>query len=148
MTARLPDDVRSERLGWRDERISRRHREWGYDCPAANLDFVVIEYSLGRPVALVEYKHHNAAEPDMDSPTNRAMRELAGVLPYFVAHYWPDSWAFRLWPGNAAAREHCEDGQAFTERAFVTLLYRLRALAVREHVLAKLSTELPRESAD
>ncbi len=45
MTPPIPDNtsVRQERTGWRDEKISQRHREWGYNCPAVDLDFEVVD---------------------------------------------------------------------------------------------------------
>lgn len=36
-----------ERTGWRDENLSRRHREWGFHCPAVDLGFLLIEYDTG-----------------------------------------------------------------------------------------------------
>lgn len=30
-----------ERTGWRDEEISARHRIWGVNCPAVDLDFLM-----------------------------------------------------------------------------------------------------------
>ena len=48
-------EVRQERTGWRDEALSKRHRDWGWDCPAIDIDFLMIEYDKGKSVALVEY---------------------------------------------------------------------------------------------
>ena len=50
-----------ERTGWRDQALSERHRAWGWDCPALDMDFVMIEYDNGKATALVEYKHEQAA---------------------------------------------------------------------------------------
>jgi hypothetical protein len=51
-------------------------------------------------------------------------------IPFLVAWYWPASWAFRAYPINDLAREHFEDPEDFTERAYVQRLYRLRRLAL------------------
>jgi hypothetical protein len=68
--------MRDEQLGWRDERISARHRTWGCDCPAADIDFLVLEYDGGVASDLVEYKHDNAAV-DLESASNRALKRLS-----------------------------------------------------------------------
>lgn len=39
-----------ERTGWRDERLSRRHREWGFDCPMVDCDFIAVEFDHKEPV--------------------------------------------------------------------------------------------------
>ena len=74
--------VREERTGWRDARISARHRLWGFNCPSVDLDFLLVEYHLGKPVGLVEYKHYQAQEPNVIHPTYRALIDLAD-------HYQP-----------------------------------------------------------
>lgn len=135
-----------ERTGWRDQAISERHRLWGVRCTAVDLDLVLVEYHLARPVALVEYKHHRARfEPD--HANYRALRDLAdrAGLPFVVAFYWPETWSLRVHPMNDAALRHFEPGaQLFTEREFVQRLYRMRSLLVEETLLPTLSTRLPR----
>ncbi len=120
--------------GWRDQEISLRHREWGYNCPAVDLDFVVAEYNHAKPVAIVEYKHIAAELPSLDSdPTLKALVALADgyrarALPCLIAVYDPAHWSFRVFPLNAAAREHYAhvNGTVLTERRFVRSLYLLR----------------------
>ena len=51
------DGVRQERTNWRDQELSARHRTWGFNCPAVDLDFLMVEYNIGKPVGLIEYKH-------------------------------------------------------------------------------------------
>lgn len=138
-----------ERTGWRDRELSLRHRDWGFNCPAADLDFLMVEYNLGVPVALVEYKHHQAKTPELRHPTYRAIYELAKLadLPFLIAFYWPNEWAFRVDPVNDKARGTYGDGMMLTERRFVKSLYYLRGLKVQEQVLANLRDELPRQEA-
>ena len=50
------DGVRLNQTGWRDEWISNRHRTWGFDCPATDIDFLMVEYTNRNPIALIEYK--------------------------------------------------------------------------------------------
>ncbi len=137
-----------ERTGWRDKEISLRHRKWGVSCPAVDLDFLLVEFGLALPVALVEYKHFEARWPDVRHPTYRALRNLADhyspdPLPFLVAFYWPDCWAFRILPQNDAARERYTEEQWMTEREFVSSLYACRNLTVEHRLLAGLSDRLP-----
>ena len=126
-------DVRQERTGWRDSEISLRHRQWGYNCPAVDLDFVMAEYNYGKPVAIVEYKHCMAQEPEVNHPTYRALTALAdgyigGALPFFIAFYYPPEWYFRIIPVNATASAYYGrvQDEYLTEQRFVKSLYVLR----------------------
>ena len=124
---------RVERTGWRDAALSERHGHWGFNCPAVDLDFVMMEYNHGKPCALVEYKHKNAREPNTGHATYRALIALAdgysaGPLPCFIAVYDPDDWTFVVTPLNESARKHyahCE-GNTLTEQRFVRSLHLLR----------------------
>ncbi len=137
-----------ERTGWRDESISRRHRDWGFNCPAVDLDFLVAEYNIGKPVALIEYKRYTAQVPNVLHPTYRALSDLAdkysdGSLPFLIAFYWPDIWAFRIHPVNPCAKGHFYEGEMLTERQFVYRLYRLRSLVLTDHLMKSLNDVLP-----
>lgn len=139
-----------ERTGWRDESISRRHRTWGFNCPAVDLDFLVAEYHIGKPVGLIEYKHFKAQTPNVLHPTYRALTALAdgyndGPLPFLIAFYWPDIWAFRVTPVNDCAKEHFRMGEVLSELTFVKRLYKLRSLVLTEHLMKSLNTTLPEE---
>lgn len=149
----LPDGVRLERTSWRCEAISARHRAWGFNCPAVDLDFVMAEYNHGKPVALIEYKNHHARTPNLQHATYRALADLAdgyngGPLPFFIAFYCPDQWWFRVLPVNERAarcyRRVCNI--PITEQSFVRSLYLLRKRSLTasdEAALAKLNDALP-----
>lgn len=141
----LPENVRPERSGWRDARISARHRQWGFNCPAVDLDFLMVEYNVGRPVGLIEYKHFSAKPPVLQHATYRALSALANVssLPFLVAFYWPESWSFRVIPVNEFAHQHYSDWEPLTERQFVTRLYKLRRLKLTETISDGLNDEPP-----
>jgi hypothetical protein len=141
-----------ERTGWRDQEISNRHRVWGFNCPSVDLDFVMVEYNFGAPVAVVDYKHHLSSIPVGPShPTMKALGSLYGAngeqLPFFVAYYWPETWAFRVKPFNDSAREilstECCD---MCEREWVQLLYALRQQHLSHFVYSKLCAQLPPSS--
>lgn len=124
---------RAERTGWRDSALSERHGHWGFNCPAVDLDFVMMEYNHGKPSALVEYKHKSAKKPDLTHATYRALVDLAdnygpGPLPCFVAIYDPEDWSFIVIPLNGRAKQHykhCEN-ERLSERRFVRSLHLLR----------------------
>lgn len=144
----LPPDerpVRQERTGWRDEEISLRHRKWGFNCPAVDLDWVVVEYNSARLVAFVEYKHYRARNPNLTHPTYVALQRAADDLglPFFVSFYWPETWAFLVKPVNDIAVTHFGNPEPFSERGYVRRLYKFRNLAITDHILAPLNTELP-----
>jgi len=128
------NQVSKERTGWRCEKISRRHRTWGYNCPAVDLDFVVAEYNHEIPVALVEYKDVHAREPNLDDPTYKALAALAdgykNPLPFLIAFYNPDDWWFRVIPVNEAAKFYYEGRTLLTEQRFVKSLYYMRHKAI------------------
>lgn len=130
-------NVRPERNGWRDEEISRRHRTWGWNCPAVDLDFVMCEYNHAKPCALVEYKHAKFTSIDINHPTYRALAALAdgyrnGPLPAFIAIYDPETWAFKVICMNDTAREHFGEREfrVLTEQEFVRDLYAMRKLVL------------------
>lgn len=135
----------AERTGWRDGEISARHRVWGFNCPAVDLDFLMVEYNIGKPVGLVEYKHYQAKFPELNHATHRALSELADIagLPFILAFYWPGIWAFRVFPVNAIAKQKFEKSELLTERDFVSRLYRMRRLVLSEFLKNKLFCELP-----
>lgn len=127
-----------ERTGWRDEALSQRHRTWGFNCPAVDIDFLMCEYDEGKVVGLVEYKHH-VGSVTLDTPTMSALADLCGgrfrPIPLFVVRYWPEIWAFRVLPVNAQAKTFCVDNphwvdedneMALSEREYVELLHRIR----------------------
>jgi len=132
-------DVRPERNGWRDETISRRHRRWGWDCPAVDLDFLLLEYDRGRASALVEYKHKNAPPQSSGHPSYRAMVDLCNrsQIPCFAVRYGDDWSELRVTPLNALARKHMPEATTITEHEWVSLLYRIRGLEVPKDLFSE-----------
>jgi hypothetical protein len=121
-------DVRPERSGWRDLALSQRHRKWGWDCPAVDLDFLFLEYDKGEPVAIIEYKHERASPQYASHPTYQAMIRLGtrANIPVFAARYKDDFSDFAIVPLNALAQEKLPDRKNMTEREWVTFLYNIR----------------------
>ena len=125
--------TRLERTGWRDGDLSQRHRLWGYDCPAVDIDFLMIEFDLGRSVGLVDYKHYRA-ELNFNSANVSAMRDLAtrAKVACWVAVYWPECWAFRIYSLEPKAVSIFGDKIDLTECQYVKSLYHLRNIVRRE----------------
>lgn len=145
--------VRQERTGWRCQAISKRHRKWGYNCPAVDLDFVVAEYNHGKPVALVEYKDRRFSAANTAQQTYAALAALAdgyvsGPIPFLIAIYDPDEWWFRVKPMNEMARlyyKHCLD-EVLSEQRFVRSLYLMRKRVLDENdeaAINALNTAVP-----
>ena len=129
-----------ERSGWRDEDLSRRHREWGIDCPAVDIDLVLVEFDHGKPSALVEYKHWRAAKIESDHPSYRAIRALAdrAQIPFIAARYWPETWTFDAESLNDTAQRLLPHRTRFSEQEWVRLLYRLRGREMPDGLMAQL----------
>lgn len=145
----MQPNVRQERTGWRDEDISARHRLWGWDCPAIDIDFLMVEYDYGSPKALIEYKYWNetARHPNLNSPSYAAIRELAdnSKIPFLIVFYFKNPWIFHVVPGNqfASLAGFPDQNRHWTEREFVESLYRLRGRLLPQDIDAKLCRDLP-----
>jgi len=122
-------EVAKERTGWRDLGLSERHRMWGWNCPAVDLDFLFLEYDQGKASAIVEYKHEQAKWPaDARHPTYQAMVDLgdrAGV-PVFAVRYKADFSRYRVVPLNGRARDWLPETNTMLECRWVSLLYKIR----------------------
>ena len=137
-------EVKEERTGFRDLGLSNRHRKWGWDCPAVDLDFLFLEYDKGQPVAIVEYKHEKASPQWAVHPTYQAMINLgtrAGV-PVFAARYKDDFSEWKIVPLNDIAKEKCPARVTMTEREWVTFLYELRGYVPPTKMLDGLAVEI------
>ncbi len=124
-------DVRPERTGWRDAAMSKRHRAWGFDCPAVDIDFLLIEYDNSEPVALVEYKHERAQPVTATHPSIKAIAKLGALasLPAFLVRYAEDFSWWRVTPINATAMEFVTTQTDMSERQWIDMLYAMRGRA-------------------
>lgn len=137
--------VRKERTGWRDLGLSDRHRKWGTNCPAVDLDFLMIEFDCGKAVALVEYKNEHAPIWSAAHPTVQAVIDLgsrAGV-PVFVVRYASDYAWWTVTPLNRKAKDLVpEKLTKIPEREWVSLLYMMRGYVIPEEVLDAIEVEV------
>ena len=130
----------NERTGWRDEKLSLRHRKWGCDCPAVDIDFLVIEYDEAEPKALVEYKHIEKGEVDFTDANYRTLTNLANAasLPFFNVRYSDDLRAYYISPINELARSFLGECRLMAERQYVEFLYLLRGRVLPSRLAATL----------
>lgn len=140
--------VKRERTGWRDEALSLRHRVWGWDCPAADIDFLMIEYDGGWPKALVDYKAFSILDFNFSHPNIMAQARLAafGKIPAMVVEYHKAKWWFRIMPTNEYARQIYYSFQVMSEQEFVASLYRIRGRALPSDIREALNDYKPREA--
>lgn len=136
-----PDGVRQERSGWRDEAISARHRQWGYDCPMVDIDFLAVEYNRREPAALVDYKACRPFPINFYEANYAVLASAANGMrvPFMVVFYSPNYWWFYVVPGNDRAHRFYGGPCWMSERDYVTGLYRLRGLPVPDAVQARLT---------
>jgi hypothetical protein len=132
--------------------LGLRHRLYGVDLPAVDIDFLLCEYNRNRAVALIEYKHCSAGEDRMhwdgrDVPrvlTKSAIVTLRNLaerarLPLLVAFYDPDSWRYdiyELFDGRGFSLKN----ECLTELEFVRFLYKLRGMKMPEELHGKLNS--------
>jgi hypothetical protein len=137
-------EVRKEKTGWRDQGISERHRRWGWDCPALDLDFLVLEYDRGKAAALVEFKNEHSAPQFPTHPSYRALIDLgnrAGI-PVFGVRY-ADDWSWwRVTPLNGLAKKHVPKQIRMPEKQWITLLYQIRGTEVPPDLFVDADVEL------
>ena len=128
----------------RDWLISQKHRSWGFNVPAVDIDFLLVEYDNRKAVALVEYRHYNGTVRT-DSANILAVVDLAdrAGLPFFCVQYRYDTddgtiWKeaplgtparFRIIPMNPIAEGiygNWEDKGFMLEARYVAWLHRIR----------------------
>jgi hypothetical protein len=136
MQNRQPSAERSE---WRDLALSLRHRDWGFDAPLVDIDFLVIEYDYAIPKALISYKSENAL-PEKEA-NRKAFTRLAdsAKLPAFEVTYTKKLASYSVEPLNNFASYKMPDKGWISELAFVTWLYKLRNRAIPVEVCNKIA---------
>ena len=108
--------------------LSERHRRWGWDCPAVDLDFIFLEYDRGVPTAIIEYKHQLAKPQYPSHPTYQAIITLGNLAntPVFAVRYADDFSWWKVIPLNDCAKGILPDRKQMSEEEYVTFLYKIR----------------------
>lgn len=136
--------ARHERYGTRHDWLSVRHRAWGDDCPATDVDLLLIEYDARKPVALIDYKEgFDRPLTASERASLAAQRELASLagLPFYVVRYREADATFYVEPQNELAEAAVPAALRLrlSERNYVRFLYRLRGRDVPDIILPNLS---------
>lgn len=89
-----------ERHGKRDNIISEKHRRWGHNVPAVDIDFLLCEYDQAKAKALIEYRHTNGHV--IKDASIKALIDLAdrAGLPFFIVRYYYATDDGTLWKEN------------------------------------------------
>lgn len=141
--------VRNERTNWRDEGISHRHRMWGYDCPAQDIDFLLMEYDKCKVVAIIEYKNTHALKQTKSKPQYRALIDLGDKarVPVFNVRYSDDYSQYTVTALNEFAvsalptAEQNPPRKTMTEKQYVSFLYWLRGRKAPAEIINSLKGE-------
>lgn len=137
-----------ERTGWRDRALVNWHWRHNLHCRAAGIRLLMLEYNRGTPVAVIDYRRYEDGVPNLDHPVYRAISELAGDLPFYLAYY-DQRFGFCLYPVNATAR-----GKLFnkphlaSESAYVRWQWNIRTGQAMRPARAALSDVKPQRSPD
>jgi len=130
----------TERTGWRDQEISARHRRWGFNCPAVDVDFMLIEYDEGIPVAIIDYKLGLQREVEPTAANHRAQQNLyvkanhqyIPVPHYIVTYETQPAWRFRIRAVGVYALIYMKvaggtELRTLSESEYVAWLYEMRS---------------------
>jgi hypothetical protein len=122
--------VKPRYTSFSDVDLRDRHRSWGERLFMVDVDMAVIEYEVGRPVALLEYKHGlEWQERPRDAANLGVLRQLADgcSIPFVLVRWQREPFRFRIEPRNAAAVERLPASPGvLTEERYVRFLYWLR----------------------
>ena len=118
------EKVRVERSDWRDRELSRRHRCWGRQLYATDLDFVEAGDDA-QPLAIIETKATDFWR--YDDYSIKIQRNLAdkAELPFFVVRRYKN-YDFDVHPMNSYALKFLSKRARLSEKEFIELQYYLR----------------------
>ncbi|MBR1437912.1 MAG: hypothetical protein IJ587_05180 [Synergistaceae bacterium] len=129
-------EVRQERTHWRDEELSLRHRDWGWDCPMVDIDFLALEYDKGHATAIVEYKNEHAKLANPKHPSYKALAELGNKagIPVIGCRYKSDFTNWRAVPLNRVALAVLPKPRELSEAEWVRFLYGIRGREMPDEI--------------
>ena len=133
-----------ERTYTRDVGLKVRHEAYGVDCPAIDLDHIVVEYDTGVARALIEYKHEKSRPQFITHPNFRALIDLSdrAEVPAFAARYADEYSWFQVVPLNDLAKEKLRGRPKLSEPEFIEFLYGLRDRPVPSGLIENLGVSI------
>lgn len=135
-----------ERTHKRNLHYNNRHRLWGYNLTAMDVDFMEYDSKTGKPLALIESKFGLVKEVDLNEPAFDALCMLAREeIPVFCLIYYPldkagqlvdadrpgsdvESIQFVVAPVNGKAKEYVSSRKRMTEAEWVAILNQLHGV--------------------
>ena len=110
---KLPDKLIKTVETWPGEIISHRHRDWGWDCPAVDIDFFVSNnFAI---TGIIEYKNiRTFTTPSKFKlhPTGKALANLAtkgkNDVPLLFVYYNNELNSFKIYPLTLNCKQHKE----------------------------------------
>ena len=132
--------VPDERTFQRDMKLLLRHRQWGFNIPAVDIDF--LEYDNRKSVALVEYKKAQDLAQCSPALTDANLQALVDLgdrarIPVFCTFYKGLKW-YRVFPVNEFAKQKGPPDGILSEYKYVDFLYWLKGRQMPEHIREKL----------
>lgn len=140
--------VVEERTSYRDLSFLKRHREWGWNCPGEDIDFIEYDHKLA--VALIEYKMrfnlYNCVTPTNNDKGYANLQVLIDLgnrasLPVFLVFY-KHKWNFRIYPLNDYGILKHPPNNILSELTFVIFLYQLRGRVLPDEIKGKLKDNI------
>lgn len=133
----IPD----ERTFERDMKLLLRHRQWGFNIPAVDIDF--LEYDNRKSIALVEYKRAPDLARCNANPANANLQALVDLgnrasIPVFCTFYNPNLKWYRIFPLNETAKKKAPPDGIVSEHKYVGFLYWLKGREIPDHIREKL----------
>jgi len=133
--------VKEEKTFRRDMKLLLRHRDWGWNVPAEDIDF--LEYDERKAIALFEYKRTTdlaTCKVNIGEANIQALIDLANKasVPIFCTFYNPNLKWYRVFPLNEQAQKKGPPQGIIAESKYVDFLYWLRGRQIPEGIRHKL----------
>jgi len=133
--------VKGEVTFWRDMKLLQRHRDWGWNVPAEDIDF--LEYDERKAIALIEYKRRvnlDKVLPDLNGANIQALINLGdrAAVPAFCVFYAPSRKWFRVFGLNSLGKRHQPRPEILSEYEYVDFLYWIRGRTIPKDIAKKL----------
>ena len=128
-------EVRVERTDWRDSKLGYIHKEYNFECPCDNVEFLMLEYDQSTPVALVDYRLQGRLKAGCSKAVTYICKNREKELPYLICEYKISDQKtieyVNMIPCNSSAVEKFGQQRKMSEKEFVKLLYKCR-----EHIVS------------
>jgi len=122
-------EVRKERTDWRDSKLDKIHNLFGYECPCENVEFLMIEYDQGTPVALVDYRLKGRVNSEPSKSVIELCKNRNFEIPFIVVNYEilnKQMTNIDILCCNSSAINVIGNKTGITEKDYVKIMYSIR----------------------